>query len=302
MKLYRWLLTFFAMAKIASSGISISYAQGIRQPLPALGGYTWEVRLGSMSDQIERAWKETLERISSGYSLRWQAYASAADRPDGEDGLEDPIVHSFLGIKDGARTLLVPEGMVLMGSRGAAAIRIREGDTLLRIPSSFLAEKGLRELPSEDKSRPISVRVQTLGIHSNHELHPSHAASVSRLVSFFPLPDEDWSEEERRASVAWMETLRKAPVDYALIERIDPAFGVCQMVVPVRASLISTRASSFLERHIDSFAAIPIRSSDRVTFLDTATLGTIWLPWETRMKAPSVSPGQTDPPRCILRR
>ncbi|MCU0715599.1 MAG: hypothetical protein MUD03_05680, partial [Pirellula sp.] len=149
MKLYRWLLTFFAMAKIASSGISISYAQGIRQPLPALGGYTWEVRLGSMSDQIERAWKETLERISSGYSLRWQAYASAADRPDGEDGLEDPIVHSFLGIKDGARTLLVPEGMVLMGSRGAAAIRIREGDTLLRIPSSFLAEKGLRELPSE---------------------------------------------------------------------------------------------------------------------------------------------------------
>lgn len=298
MRSHPFVLTSIVTIAIASGGASDLYAQLPNHPLPAYGNFAWEVRLGKIPDRANDSWVGTLEQISRGYSLRWLAYASAAGRGNDADGLEDPVDHSFLGIQDGSRTLLVPEGLVLVGNGGIDAIRIQDGDTILRIPGSLLAEKRLHGLPSGETKRRVTVRIQTLGIQSIQELHPAHAASASRLLSYFPLPDEDWSEEERRASAAWMEQLRKSPIDYVVLERFDPVLGVCQMVLPIRASLLSRHASSFLERHVDSFAAIPIESSDRITCLDSAMLATVWLPWQTRARNSGASLNRAMPLKC----
>lgn len=287
---------------ISAGWLSDAFGQLPSRPLPAFGAAAWEVRLENIPGESIESWKGTLEAISPGYSRKWLAYAIAADRGDNIDGLEDPLEHSFLGIKDGARTLLIPEGMVLVGSGGAGAVRVCEGDTILRFPGSVLAEQRLRGFSPEDASQPVSVCIRTVGLYSIHKLHPIHAASVSRLVSDFRLPDEDWSEEERIASAVWMERLRQASIDYVLIERVDPVFGAIQMVVPVRASLISTRASSYIERHIDNFAALPIEPNDRVTCVDSATLAMIWLPWQNRLKTPGASPSDVVLPKCVIKK
>ncbi|XZE46590.1 hypothetical protein SH467x_001879 [Pirellulaceae bacterium SH467] len=278
--------------------IAIGLPEGHAQsPIPstsALNAMAWEVRMTKPVNSSLLSWEETLEQIARGYRQRWMARAAAGDWLPGDEGdedEEDPLEHAFLGVKNGARALLVPEGMVM--AHAVEGIHPLQGDTLVRIPVSLLAGGDWRD-PSFERGAPrsVSVRLLTVGEHSMQSLHPTHAASVSRIVSFFPLPNVAWSEEEKRASAVWMERLRENPVDYVVVERVDRVLGVCQIVVPLRASLLSPRASPFLDRHVDAFAAMPIESSDRVICLDSAMLRTIWVPWQSRIIPRDTSPSQ----------
>ncbi|AMV33304.1 hypothetical protein VN12_14350 [Pirellula sp. SH-Sr6A] len=282
MNFYRAFVITVVWAACTAIEPSIGRTQSPVIPLPAFNALAWEVRISKPLERTPLSWQETLERIARGYRQRWMSRAAVADMSSSDEDVEDPLEHAFLGVKWGARTLLVPEGMVMTDA--VATIHPLQGDTLIRIPVSIMAERGLSDSRFRARSEgSVSVRLQTVGVHASQSLHPAHAASVSRLVSHFPLLDDVWSEEEKKASIAWMDRLRENPVDYVVLERVDRVLGVCQIVVPLRASLLSTRVSLFLDRHVDAFAAMPIEPSDRVTCMDGAMLRTIWGPWQSRV-------------------
>lgn len=307
MNFYRAFVITVVWAACTAIETSIGRTQSPVTTPPVFNALAWEVRIAKPLERASLSWQETLERIARGYRQRWMTRAAVADMSTGDEDVEDPLEHAFLGVKWGARTLLVPEGMVMTDA--VATIHPLQGDTLIRIPVSIMAERGLSDSRFRASSeRSVSVRLQMVGVHATQSLHPAHAASVSRLVSLFPLPVEAWSEEEKKASVAWMDRLREHPVDYVVLERVDPVLGVCQIVVPLRASLLSTRVSPFLDRHVDAFAAIPIEPFDRLTCMDGAMLRTIWGPWQSRITPHDASmtnsyPSRSDsgtPSPCLL--